>query len=121
MNNFLAPALLIFSEIKIDHMEKPLRILYLEDEPDFAALVSALLAKEGLRVDIVCATNLPDFIAALKSGTFDAILADYLLPSCNGLQALEAAREKYPDIPFLLVSGTIGEQAAIESLRCGAT
>jgi two-component system, cell cycle sensor histidine kinase and response regulator CckA len=108
---------------RIDHMEKPLRILYLEDEPDFAALISAMLEKEGLPVEIVCATNLPDFNAALKSpsSSYDVILADYLLPSCNGIQALEAARTQFPDIPFLLVSGTIGEQAAIESLRCGAT
>ncbi len=52
---------------------------------------------------------------------FDIILADYMLPSYNGLEALQSARQKCPEIPFLLVSGTIGEQAAIESLKCGAT
>ena len=52
---------------------------------------------------------------------FDVILADYLLPSYNGLEALRAAHQKCPETPFLLVSGTIGEQAAIESLKSGAT
>ncbi len=104
-----------------DSTEKPLRVLHLEDDPDFSALVSAMLQKESLRVEVVQVTELAEFVAALESRSFDIILADYLLPACNGIQALEVAREKCPDTPFLLISGTIGEQAAIESLRCGAT
>src|SRR5262249_52232327 len=65
--------------------------------------------------------NFQEFIKALGDPAFDIILADYSLPTCNGLQALQVAREKSPDIPFVLISGTIGEQAAIECLRCGAT
>jgi PAS domain S-box-containing protein len=102
-------------------MDKPLRVLHLEDDRDFTALVSAMLEKEGLRAEVVCVADFAAFVAALESGPFDIILADYLLPTCNGIQALQAAQEKCPDIPFLLISGNIGEEAAIESLRCGAT
>ena len=102
-------------------MDKVLRVLYLEDEKDFTELVSALLQKEGLKADIRVVADYESFLRELQSGTFDIILADYLLPTCTGLQALQVARKKTPATPFLLVSGTIGEQAAIESLKCGAT
>jgi len=102
-------------------MEKPLRILHLEDDPDFTALVAALLEKEELPAEIVYAPDFQDFVKALEAGPFDVILADFLLPTCTGLQALEAARARRPETPFLLVSGTISERAAIESLRNGAT
>ena len=102
-------------------MEKSLRILHLEDDPDFVSLVSAMLKNEGLPADLTSAKNLDEFLSALREDGFDLILADYSLPTCNGLQALQVARQKYPETPFVLISGTIGEQAAIECLRCGAT
>ena len=61
------------------------------------------------------------FEAALDAGAFDIILSDYHLPSFTGLEALAMARKKCPHTPFILISGTIGEQAAIESLKAGAT
>ncbi len=102
-------------------MEKPLRILHLEDDADFATLVGAILEQEGLCGEPVLARNLAEFAAALEGGPFDVILADYLPPTCTGLQALELARQKCPETPFLLVSGTVGEAAAIEGLQSGAT
>src|SRR6266567_4700990 len=102
-------------------MNKPLRILHLEDDPDYADLVGSLLEKDGLQAELIVVSNRAGFEAALAGETFDLILADYLLPDCNGLQALSWAQQKRPQIPFLLVSGTMGEQAAIESLKCGAT
>jgi two-component system cell cycle sensor histidine kinase/response regulator CckA len=102
-------------------MNGPLRILHLEDDPDYCDLVQSLLAKEGYQVESVVAGDRAGFEAALAPDEFDIILADYALPSYNGLEALRAAREKCPETPFLLVSGTIGEQAAIESLKGGAT
>src|SRR5208283_1879963 len=66
--------------------------------------------------------NGPDFEAALEREPFDMILADYSLgEGYDGVQALRHALEKWPETPFLVVSGTIGEQAAIESLKSGAT
>jgi PAS domain S-box-containing protein len=102
-------------------MDKVLRVLHLEDNRDFISLVSEMFLKEGIRADIISVASFEDFTGALERDGFDVILADYQLPRCNGLQALQAARLKHPHTPFLLVSGTLGEEAAIESLRCGAT
>ena len=102
-------------------MNRPLRILHLEDDRDYCDLVRAMLVKEGFEVEAVLADGRAAFEEALAPEKFDLILADYLLPAYNGLEALRTAREKCPETPFLLVSGTIGEQAAIESLRAGAT
>jgi PAS domain S-box-containing protein len=102
-------------------MEKPLRILHLEDDPDFVSLVSDMLKEEGLSPEMTSTHSFQDFISAFQNNAFDLILADYSLPNCNGLQALNAVREKDPNTPFVLISGTLGEHAAIECLRCGAT
>lgn len=102
-------------------MNKPLRVLHLEDEPDFSTLISVLMEREGLQTETVLATDFKSFTDALEKSKFDVIIADYMLPTCNGLQALQVAREKCPEVPFLLLSGAIGEHAAIEFLRGGAT
>jgi len=102
-------------------METKLRILHLEDDPDYAELVRAMLETDGLSLELVCARERSGFITALEQQEFDLIISDYCLPSCSGLEALRLAQEKAPGIPFILVSGTIGEQAAIESLKHGAT
>jgi len=102
-------------------MMERLRVLHLEDEVDYSHLVGDLLRAEGFDIELTLATNRAEFEAALCFQQFDVILADYLLPDFNGLEALAAARRQTPETPFLLVSGTIGEQAAIESLRNGAT
>jgi len=102
-------------------INKPLRILHLEDEPDFSDLVRSLLEKEGLKAELTLVSTRQEFERALSNDQFDLILADYLLPSYNGLEALTLAQKSCPQKPFLLVSGTIGDQAAIESLKAGAT
>lgn len=101
-------------------MNKPLRILHLEDQPDFSTLVSAILERDGLNAKKVLVTDFAKFTAALENDSFDIIIADYMLPTCNGLQALELAKAKRPEIPFVLLSGAIGEHAAIDILRSGA-
>ena len=102
-------------------MKNRLRILHLEDDHDYVDLVHSMLAAEGFTVDTVCAANEAEFKAALELGSFDLVLADYLLPGYDGLQALKLCHAQCPELPFLLVSGTIGEHAAIESLKSGAT
>jgi PAS domain S-box-containing protein len=102
-------------------MNKKLHILHLEDDPDFAELVRSLFAQDGLDVEVKCVGDREAFQAALAAETFDAIISDYHLPSFSGLDALAMVRKKDPHIPFILVSGTIGEQAAIESLKAGST
>jgi len=101
-------------------MNKPLRILYLEDDPDFAELVRSLLQQDKLNADIKRVADRAEFEASLDSETFDVILSDFRLPAFTGLEALAFVRKKCPDTPFILISGTIGELAAIESLKAGA-
>ena len=102
-------------------MNKKLQILHLEDDPDFAELVRSLFAQNDSDIEIKCVGDRAAFKAALDTGVFDVIISDYHLPSFSGLDALAMVREKDPHIPFILVSGTIGEQAAIESLKAGST
>jgi PAS domain S-box-containing protein len=102
-------------------MSRPLRILHLEDEPDFAALVTTLLAEDKVEADVLRVGDKKAYVEALGSEKFDIILSDYHLPSFTGLEALAMARKRCPETPFILISGTIGETAAIDSLKAGAT
>ncbi|MDW8309652.1 MAG: PAS domain S-box protein, partial [Verrucomicrobiales bacterium] len=102
-------------------MSQRLRILHLEDEPDYCQLVRDILAQEGIQADLRLARDRLDFQRALSEERFDLILADYTLPGLTGIEALELARSLAPGVPFLLLSGTVGEQTAIETLRAGAT
>jgi two-component system cell cycle sensor histidine kinase/response regulator CckA len=98
-----------------------LQILHLEDNQADAALVEALLQSEGITSRVVCVKTRAEYEAALERGDFDVILSDYSLPQFDGLSALALAREKHPDKPLIFVSGTMGEEAAVESLKQGAT
>jgi PAS domain S-box-containing protein len=102
-------------------LNQPLRILHLEDKLEDSQLVREQLAAEGIKADIQWVSDRAAFAAQLSDGNWDLVLADYKLPKYNGLEALKLVREKFPGLPFILMSGTIGELAAIESLRAGAT
>jgi PAS domain S-box-containing protein len=102
-------------------MQNPLRILSIEDDPKDTELIQDLLETE----DIVCEMTRVDSQAALETsleqGGIDLILADYTLPSFDGLSALKLAMKTCPEVPFIFVSGTLGEEVAIEALKIGAT
>ena len=102
-------------------MTRPLHILHLEDDPEYSDLVVAQLDQEGLDAKLDRVETREDFVAALDRERYDVILADYLLHDFDGVQALDIAREKCPNTPFLMVSGTIQDHIATESLRSGAT
>ncbi len=102
-------------------MKSSLRILNLEDNANDAALNGAMLSARWPECQLVRVETAEDFSAALEAGGFDLILSDYTLPGFDGRQALTLARARWPDIPFLFVSGTIGEDTAIEALKSGAT
>ena len=101
-------------------MNPKLRILHLEDNPDDAMLVRDLLAMDELSAQIHHVSTKPDFLAAMGN-KWDLIISDYRLPGFTGLDALKVVRDRHPLLPFILMSGTIGELAAIESLKAGAT
>jgi signal transduction histidine kinase len=102
-------------------VKTPLRLLQLEDDPVDAELITTTLI-EG---NIPCQSQLVDtrqaFVAALKEGRMDLILADYSIPGFDGMTALMLARQHCPDVPFLFVSATIGEELAIDAMHQGAT
>jgi PAS domain S-box-containing protein len=101
--------------------EETIRLLHLEDDDRDAELVAAALASQGFDCRIVRVTSEAAFRSELKQGAFDLILADYALPSFDGLAALRIAREVVPHVPFIILSGTLGEELAIETLKTGAT
>lgn len=102
-------------------MKSPLRILYLEDELLDAELVRSALDEEGIACNILRVETSDDFIEAIDKGGFDIIFADHSLPGFDGLSALAIAKERCPNMPFIFISGTMGEELAIETLKSGAT
>ncbi|HTS31262.1 MAG TPA: sigma 54-interacting transcriptional regulator [Bryobacteraceae bacterium] len=102
-------------------MNFPLRILHLEDDLTDVDLIRETLEADGIATLIERVETQADFLAAMERNEFDLVFADYTLPSFDGLTALQIARDRRPEVPFLFVSGTLGEEVAIESLRNGAT
>jgi signal transduction histidine kinase len=98
-----------------------LGILILEDSLLDAELVGTRLSEGGIGCELVRVQSRDAFAAALEEGGVDLILADYALPGFDGLSALRLAKELRPRVPFIFVSGTLGEEVAIETLKCGAT
>lgn len=98
-----------------------MRVLHLEDSAPDAELVAARLAHAMPECRIQRAASKQQFEAALETGQFDLILSDYTLHGYDGLSALELARTQCPEKPFIFLSGTIGEERAIEALKRGAT
>jgi signal transduction histidine kinase/CheY-like chemotaxis protein len=102
-------------------MDPLIRILHLEDDPADVELVQAKLEDAGLACRITCVQTRDEFGEALRQDENDIILADYRLPMYDGMSALRLTQELCPDVPFIFVSGTMGEDAAIEGLIEGAT
>jgi DNA-binding NtrC family response regulator len=102
-------------------MKPRLRVLHLEDNSRDAELIRSTLEDGGFECDVVVVDNRKDFTTALTQGQFDIILSDFGLGDYDGLAALEFSRKTQPDVPFILVSGTLGEDEAVESLKSGAT
>ena len=102
-------------------MDKGLRILIIEDVPADAELEEHELRKAGLVFTSKVVATREAFLKALEEFLPNLILSDYKLPSFDGIAALRIAQEKYPDVPFILVTGELGEEVAIETLKKGAT
>lgn len=101
-------------------MTGPLQILHLEDNSNDAELIETTLTEGGIAHTLHRVANGSNFHTALEKGGMDLILSDYNLPTYDGLSALALARKKCPSIPFIFVSGAIGEETAIETFKLGA-
>ena len=98
-----------------------IRILHLEDNARDAELIHELLKSQGLEVDFVQVTGRKSFESGLTTGCFDAILVDYRVPDYDGKSALKFARHHAPMVPVIVISGSLGDEAAVECLKQGAT
>ena len=94
-------------------MKYPRRLLLLEDAPDDAELLRRHISAEWPACEVVTARARADFEQALRRGPFDLILSDYVLPAFGGLAALGLARQICAEVPFLFVSGAIGDEVAV--------
>jgi PAS domain S-box-containing protein len=102
-------------------MKVPHHILHLEDDPTDAATVLSILVAADIKCPVTRVDNRSDFVAALERGGIDLVLSDFTLPAFDGLSALEIVKDRWPDIPVIVVSGALGEERAIDTLKRGAT
>ena len=102
-------------------MKKEIRILMLEDNVADAELIRFALREGGLVFSLKRVDSKAAFLRELEEHTPDVILLDYALPGFDGFSALTLAQENNPDVPFIFVTGTLGEEVVIEMLKSGAT
>ena len=100
---------------------RPARILILEDEPWDAERAQSLLTSAGLDFTCIVVATKALFVEKLDSFRPDVILSDYHLPGFSGAAALAIAQERYPDVPFIIWSGVLGDEAAVALIKQGAT
>ncbi|MGE3074439.1 MAG: HD domain-containing phosphohydrolase [Dehalococcoidia bacterium] len=104
----------------MDRPKSKLRILLVEDSSDDAYLLERELVRLGFELDLERVETEAGMVSALRSGKWDLVLSDYSLPSFNAPAALEVLKKQGLDIPFVIVSGTVGEDTAVSSLKAGA-
>ncbi len=102
-------------------MSKPLRILFVEDSQDDVALLLRELRQGGYAPSLARVESADAFRSALGNEEWDIVVSDYSMPQFNGLRALAIHLELAPELPFLLISGTVGEEIAIEAIKAGAS
>ena len=99
----------------------PIRILWVEDSPTDIDLGERELKKAGIEVESEVVETLDDLVAHLEAATYDVILSDHGLPGWTGMEALEQVRQAGKDIPFIVVTGALGDEAAVDYIRKGAS
>jgi phosphoserine phosphatase RsbU/P len=100
-------------------MKFPLRILHLEDDANDAELVQTTLEAEGIYCVITRVQTRDYFISALERGGIDLILLDFGLPAFDGLSATEIVRARWPSLPLIVVSGSLGEELVVDLFKNG--
>jgi signal transduction histidine kinase len=103
-----------------EELETPLRVLMVEDEENDVLLTLRTLERGHFALTHRCVDTAAGLEAALDAGPWDVVIADYALPRFSGLAALEIVKTRAPDLPFIVVSGAIGEETAVALMRAGA-
>ncbi|PSB03900.1 EAL domain-containing protein [Merismopedia glauca] len=98
-----------------------LHLLIVEDVPEDLELIVLVLETSGANLTYDCVETLPLCRQKLKENIYDAVLSDYRLPHCNGLQTFDLLQQSEQEIPFILVTGSLGEEAAVECIKAGMT
>ena len=102
-------------------MKQALSVIHIEDSVEDSELVRQMLENDGLECEFQRVETRDQLVEALRQSGANLILSDCTLPGFRGLEALQIARATKPEIPFIFVSGTLGEETAIKSLHDGAT
>lgn len=102
-------------------MSHPIRVLHVDDEPDFAELTATVLQREDDRFTVETATSASDGMDRLADSEFDCVVSDYEMPGLNGIEFLEAIHDEYPELPFILFTGRGSEVIASEAISAGVT
>jgi len=103
------------------HPKPPVRILHLEDSRVDHALVRYALQRSQMACELTLVDTMDDLQVQLETASFDILLADYHLPGFTGLDAWALAQELRPELPFVVLSGAIGESAAVEAMHRGVS
>ncbi|MFB6301297.1 MAG: response regulator [Haloferacaceae archaeon] len=98
-----------------------IRVLHVDDDPEFADLTATFLERENGAFAVETATDADDGLARLDGGDVDCVVSDYDMPGRNGIEFLKAVREDYPDLPFILFTGKGSEGIASEAVSAGVT
>jgi diguanylate cyclase (GGDEF)-like protein len=98
-----------------------IRVLLIEDAEDDAILIAAALRQQGRSVEYERVQDANSMRIALEKGGWDLIIADWFLPTFGALAALEIVKERRLDVPFIILSGVVGEDTAVKAMRAGAT
>lgn len=100
---------------------RPIRVLHVDDEPDFAQMAAEFLERQDERVDVKTETNANAALGRLREGDVHCVVSDYDMPGQTGVEFLEAVREEFPDLPFILYTGKGSEEVAGDAIAAGVT
>lgn len=108
------------SRVPSERPRRKLRVLVVEDEPADVELVLRALRQAGLEASGDVAQTAEEFTNLVRTNSYDVILADYKLPTWNGMESVEALRREGLDVPVIVVSGSLGDLTAVECIKQGA-
>ncbi|MFB6126539.1 MAG: PAS domain S-box protein [Halolamina sp.] len=105
----------------MEEASNSIRILHVDNEPSFADMAATLLQRKEPRFDIETVQSAGDGLDRLAAADFDCVISDYDMPRRNGIEFLDAVREEYSRLPFILFTGKGSEEVASEAISAGAT